>query len=105
MLRRLVSPTKTRARIYDRDGMLILDSRNLYFRGDVLRFDLPPPDAEQARTCSSAPGIAVRALVRPRRPAALHELGADNGKGYPEVAQALQRPEGQHGARSTTAAR
>ncbi len=43
VLRRLVSPTNTRARIYDRDGGLILDSRNLY---DVLRFDLPPPAAE-----------------------------------------------------------
>src|SRR6202165_2632140 len=41
VLRRLVSPTHTRARIYDRDGALILDSRNLY---DVLRFDLPPPE-------------------------------------------------------------
>ena len=34
VLRRLVSPTKTRARIYDRDGILLLDSRNLYGRGD-----------------------------------------------------------------------
>src|SRR5205823_10490172 len=42
VLRRLVSPTNTRARIFDRDGALILDSRTLY---DVLRFDLPPPDA------------------------------------------------------------
>jgi len=32
VLRRLVSPTKTRARIYDRDGGLILDSRSLYGR-------------------------------------------------------------------------
>src|SRR6516165_5737499 len=40
VLRRLVSPTNTRARIYDRDGALVLDSRNLY---DVLRLDLPPP--------------------------------------------------------------
>ena len=37
VLRRLVTPTNTRARIYDRDGMQILDSRNLY---DVLRSDL-----------------------------------------------------------------
>ena len=29
VLRTLISPTKTRARIYDRDGGLILDSRNL----------------------------------------------------------------------------
>ena len=47
VLRRLVSPTKTRARIYDRDGVLILDSRNLYGRVDVLRFDLPPPSADK----------------------------------------------------------
>ena len=45
VLRRLISPTKTRARIYDRDGGLILDSRSLYGKGDVLRFELPPPSA------------------------------------------------------------
>src|SRR6202011_3761964 len=53
VLRRLVSPTNTRARIYDRDGVLILYSRNLY---DVLRFDLPPPAAEK-------PGFFERAFV------------------------------------------
>jgi two-component system, OmpR family, sensor histidine kinase ChvG len=42
LLRRLITPTNTRARVYDRDGTLVLDSRNLYGRGDVLRFDLPP---------------------------------------------------------------
>jgi two-component system sensor histidine kinase ChvG len=44
VLRRLVSPTNTRARIYDRDGTLLLDSRTIY---DVIRFDLPPPDEER----------------------------------------------------------
>ena len=39
VLRRLISPTKTRARIYDRDGVLILDSRSLYGRGVVMRFE------------------------------------------------------------------
>src|SRR5580692_3059067 len=47
LLRRLISPTKTRARIYDRDGVLLVDSRNLFGRGDILRFDLPPPTAEK----------------------------------------------------------
>jgi two-component system sensor histidine kinase ChvG len=46
VLRRLVSPTKTRARIYDRDGVLLVDSRNLFGRGDVLRYDLPAPYVE-----------------------------------------------------------
>jgi two-component system sensor histidine kinase ChvG len=88
VLRRLVSPTKTRARIYDRDGVLILDSRNLYGRGDVLRFDLPPPDAEN-------PGVMERAFIAMRRwfgrgdLPLYKELGPENGKGYPEVGQAL----------------
>ena len=88
ILRRLISPTKTRARIYDRDGVLLVDSRNLFGRGDVLRFDLPPPTAEK-------PGIFERAFLAVRRWLGrgdlplYHELNAENGKGYPEVAQAL----------------
>ncbi len=88
VLRRLVSPTKTRARIYDRDGVLILDSRNLYGRGDVLRFDLPPPNAEK-------PGLIERGFIALRRwfgrgdLPLYKELGPENGKGYPEVSQAL----------------
>jgi two-component system sensor histidine kinase ChvG len=88
VLRRLVSPTKTRARIYDRDGVLILDSRNLYGRGDVLRFDLPPPSAEK-------PGLMERTFITMRRwfgrgdLPLYNELGPENGKGYEEVAQAL----------------
>ncbi len=88
VLRRLVSPTKTRARIYDRDGVLLVDSRNLFGRGDVLRFDLPPPNAEK-------PGLFERAFIAVRRWLGrgdlplYRELGAGNGRGYPEVAQAL----------------
>jgi two-component system sensor histidine kinase ChvG len=88
ILRRLISPTNTRARIYDRDGTLILDSRNLYGRGDVLRFDLPSPAAEK-------PGWMERAYIGLRRwlekgdLPRYRELGLENGKGYPEVAQAL----------------
>ena len=88
VLRRLVSPTKTRARIYDRDGVLILDSRNLYGRGDVLRFDLPPPSAEKQ-------GLMERTFMTMRRwfgrgdLPLYNELGPENGKGYEEVTQAL----------------
>ena len=46
VLHRLVSPTNTRARIYERDGTFILDSLALY---DVLRFDLPPPESSVSR--------------------------------------------------------
>ncbi len=88
VLRRLVSPTKTRARIYDRDGVLILDSRNLYGRGDVLRFDLPPPNAEKPGLMERVFGALRRWLGRGDLPL-YKELGPENGKGYPEVARAL----------------
>jgi two-component system sensor histidine kinase ChvG len=83
VLSKLVSPTNTRARIYDRDGGLVLDSRNLY---DVLRYDLPPP---------SRPSFLDRLyvtvstwLTRGKLPL-YHEAGSQNGKGYEEVARAL----------------
>ena len=88
VLRRLISPTKTRARIYDRDGVLILDSRSLYGRGDVLRFELPPPSVEK-------PGIAERTMIAVRTwlnrgDLPLYtELGPENGNGYQEVAHSL----------------
>jgi two-component system sensor histidine kinase ChvG len=83
VLRRLISPTKTRARIFDRDGSLILDSRNLYGRGDVFRTDLLP-----------SPGIAERTMIATRTwlnrgdLPLYRELGPEN-KGYQEVTQSL----------------
>jgi two-component system sensor histidine kinase ChvG len=88
VLRRLISPTKTRARIYDRDGVLTLDSRNLYGRGDVLRFELAPPTNER-------PGLAERTMIAIRTwlnrgdLPLYRELGPENGNGYQEVQQAL----------------
>jgi two-component system sensor histidine kinase ChvG len=93
VLRRLISPTKTRARIYDRDGALLLDSRSLYDRGNVLRFELPPPSVEK-------PGIAERTMIAIRTwlnrgdLPLYRELGPDNGNGYQEVAQSLNGQKG-----------
>ena len=89
VLRGLISPTKTRARIYDRDGALILDSRSLYGRGDVMRFELAPPSVEQ-------PGLPERAMIAIRTwlnrgdLPLYRELGPENGKGYNEVSHALE---------------
>ncbi|MGU3574056.1 stimulus-sensing domain-containing protein [Brucellaceae bacterium C25G] len=47
LLRRLISPVNTRARIYDRSSSLLLDSRHLYYRGQVFRYDLPAFDEEE----------------------------------------------------------
>ncbi len=88
VLRRLISPTNTRARIYDRDGVLLLDSRSLYGRGDVLRFDLPPPNGEKPGFVERQWNSVRKWMGRGDLPLYI-ELGPDNGKGYPEVAQAL----------------
>ena len=77
LLRRLMSPTNTRARIYDRDGGLILDSRNLY---DVLRFDLPPPATENPGLLRTDLRRGAH-LVQPRRPAALSRSSAAERQG------------------------
>ena len=88
VLNRLISPTNTRARIYDRDGGLILDSRNLYGRGEVLRFQLPAPDAERPNYLQRNWIKFRRWLARGELPQ-YRELGPSNGRGYPEVANAL----------------
>jgi two-component system sensor histidine kinase ChvG len=85
LLRRLVSPTNTRARIYDRDGGLILDSRNLY---DVLRFDLPPPS--QKPSFLERAYVAIRTWLSRGTLPLYHEMGPQNGRNYEEVAKALQ---------------
>src|ERR1700735_3404951 len=80
---RLVTPTHTRARIYDSDGRLLLDSRSFSARGAVVRSDLP--DA------SDRSGFADRVIARLRgffltsvAPRA-DDPWATNGKTMPEV--------------------
>ncbi|RUW01158.1 MAG: HAMP domain-containing protein [Mesorhizobium sp.] len=88
VLRRLISPTRTRARIYDRDANLLLDSRHLYSRGQILRYDLPPVDDEQ-------PGLLERVekfvfdFFRNKDLPVYHEQPGGNGAAFPEVVKAL----------------
>ena len=88
ILRRLVKPTGSRARIYGRDGALILDSDTFYSRGEVLRYDLPAPDAEKPDALTSF-WQAMKTRMRQYDLPLYSEIGGDNGKAYPEVASAL----------------
>ena len=94
LLRRLVSPTRTRARIYDRDGELLLDLRSLSGRSNILRFDLPPGVASRAQISGDAQTpfeefvSMLRRWSRPGLPL-YEDIGAGNGKAYPEVGDAL----------------
>jgi two-component system sensor histidine kinase ChvG len=82
VLRTLISPTKTRARIYDPNGGIILDSRSLE---NVLRFELPPP---------SQPSLYERATTAVRTWLNRGDLPLyreyDNGEKYEEVTDALK---------------
>ena len=87
-LHRLVTPTRTRARIYDSDGRLLLDSRSFAARGAVVRSDLP--DASERRGVLDRIVSRLRSFflrsVAPRT----EDPWATNGKTMPEVAAALQ---------------
>lgn len=90
LLRRLVTPTKTRARIFDRDGLLLLDSSNFYSRGDILRIDLDPvANVENTTSFIERTWNSVRKMFRRTRRPVLEDPGPSNGRSLPEVQQAF----------------
>jgi two-component system, OmpR family, sensor histidine kinase ChvG len=90
LLRRLVTPTKTRARIFDRDGLLLLDSRSFYSRGDILRMELPPvANVEDTTSVMERTWNSIRKMFRRTKRPVLEEAGPANGKSLPEVQQAF----------------
>lgn len=85
VLRRLVSPTQTRARIYDHDGFLIVDSRSIWWRERRA-------EEEGNRT---RPGMLDRAIdwvasiLTSTDVPVYKDIGQGNGRSYPEVVSAL----------------
>jgi two-component system sensor histidine kinase ChvG len=90
VLQRLASPTRTRARIYDRDGYLLLDSRSLTSRSNILRNDLPESTAEARKPLIDRIGLLVTSLLGHNDLPIYEDIGVGNGKSYPEVAKALR---------------
>ena len=88
VLRRLISPTRTRARLFDADANLLLDSRHLYSRGQVLRYDLPPPDGETTSWTEFFNRMFNR-LLQPGNLPLYKEAPGGDGSIYPEVMNAL----------------
>ncbi|TNB49748.1 HAMP domain-containing protein [Martelella lutilitoris] len=89
ILRRLISPTRTRARIYDPDANLILDSRFLYSRGQVLRYDLPDTEKSTAESVSDKLGSLMNRFLQPGNLPRYEEAPGGDGSIYPEVMKAL----------------
>ncbi|MBL0374186.1 sensor histidine kinase [Rhizobium sp. KVB221] len=88
VMRRLISPTHTRARIFDPDANLILDSRFLYSRGQVLRFDLPPVNTE-TKSLSERFAAWFNRILQPSNLPLYKESPGGDGLIYPEVKNAL----------------
>ncbi len=85
---KLISPTRTRARIFDADANLLLDSRHLYSRGQVLRFDLPPVE-EEKQTWSEWFATLFNKALQPGNLPLYKEAPGGDGSIYPEVMNAL----------------
>ncbi|CAN7415020.1 HAMP domain-containing protein [Agrobacterium tumefaciens] len=88
VLRRLISPTRTRARLFDADANLLLDSRHLYSRGQVLRFDLPPVTPE-TQTWGDWFTSMFNRMLQPSSLPQYKEAPGGDGSIYPEVMNAL----------------
>lgn len=88
VLRRLISPTRTRARIFDADANMLLDSRHLYAGGQVLRFDLPPAEGDNPSLWERFGAWFNKALQQGDLPLYKEVPGGD-GSIYPEVMNAL----------------
>ncbi len=88
VLRRLLANTTIRARIIDPGGNLVVDSRFLYGRGDVLQSELPPLETGALAALKRLWNRILDWFFAYDYP--LHvEYGLDNGKDFPEVAAAL----------------
>jgi two-component system, OmpR family, sensor histidine kinase ChvG len=88
VLRRLISPTRTRARLFDRDANMMLDSSHLYAGGQVLKYDLPSLMQEDESLWDRAVNAVYTLFARNDLPIDKDIPGA-NGTVFPEVVTAL----------------
>lgn len=84
----LISPINTRARIYDYNANIMLDSRHLYSRGQVLSYDLPVL-YEDNPSFSERISLWFNNLINRNSLPLYQEQPGGNGSAYPEVIKAL----------------
>lgn len=89
LLRQLITPNQTRARIYDSDGAIILDSRNLYAAGQIKQFTLPPVSGQERRIgWVETIGNTLNKVLQSHSNPIYQELDG-SGRQYEEVQSAL----------------
>jgi len=98
MMRRLVAPTKTRARLFDVQGEIIADSRVLRGPGGAIQVsELPPADTKSpvVRLVRQVYDWAARMLPRRQGYPIYHESFTPRASDYPEVKRALRGETGE----------
>jgi len=93
MMRRLVEPTRTRARLFEIRGDIIADSRVLRGPGDSIQVhELGPPETEGAilRVADQIYDWIVNLLPRQTSYPVYHESASPRAEDYPEVVRALR---------------
>lgn len=89
ILRKLIQPTNTRARVYARDGTLIVDTARSLAQWTALRHE--PNDKRQPKT-QNVWTMLTRYFFKEPIPV-YQEIGSGNGMAYKEVRAALQGDE------------
>ncbi len=89
VLHRLVTPTRTRARIYDRDGLLLLDSQTLSARGATLRAE-PGESAGEDLPWWRRLWAEARRSFAPTKKLRVNDDWITDGKALPEIVDALK---------------
>jgi two-component system sensor histidine kinase ChvG len=87
ILRRLIEPEKRRARVYSRDGTLIMDSANLLTRASIARYD--PKTTSDAKPRTKNFWTRLKAWMIDEELPVYREIGNANGTAYPEIRKAM----------------
>ena len=88
LLRRLVTPTRTRARIFDQDGELLIDTAAMYSRGEIMKFNLEPPVVPEASLFSRAFNFFNSPFTLPNTPL-IDDAASVHGRNLMEVKSAF----------------
>jgi two-component system sensor histidine kinase ChvG len=89
LLRKLVTPTKTRARIFDQDGELLVDTATMYSRGEISKLELPPPSAKDTPFLDRV-WNEMKLFFYGDASTNKDDLGSPHGRDFPEVRRAYE---------------
>jgi two-component system sensor histidine kinase ChvG len=89
VLHRLVSPTRTRARLYDRDGYLVLDSKAINAQSTIARYDLSPLNDEAAPRLVERLWLWLKGHFTSLELPLYEDKAISDGRDFPEVRRAF----------------